>query len=347
MAGNVKEWCWNESQAGRMILGGGWNEPRYMYEDRDAQPALARAETYGIRLVKNIEPQPAESLAFVPSRVRDYSVERPIDDGAFAVVKNLYAYDRVELQARLERTEDAPDWRREVVTFDAAYGNERITAYVYVPKTARPPFQVVVYFPGADATMTPSSRSLNLTNVDFVIRSGRALVWPVYKGTYERRLAIAGPNAQRDVTILRSKDIRRTIDYVASRADLDAGRIGYYGVSLGAFNGILTTALETRLKANVLLGGGLGRVPAPPEVDALNFAPRIRVPTLMVNGDSDYQNPLLTSQLPLFRALTLPPDQRRHALFSGGHMPSQIHDVMREILDWYDRFLGPVTTIPQ
>ena len=26
-------------------------------------------------------------------------------------------------------------------------------------------------------------------------------------------------------------------------------------------------------------------------------------------------------------------------------MPHQIHDVMREILDWFDRFLGPVKTV--
>ena len=62
----------------------------------------------------------------------------------------------------------------------------------------------------------------------------------------------------------------------------------------------------------------------------------------MVNGDSDFQFPLETSQLPLFRLLGVPPDQKRHALFEGGHMPTQIHDVMREMLDWFDRFLGPV-----
>ena len=42
MAGNVKEWCWNESRGGRMILGGGWNEPTYMY-DGSRRAAAARA----------------------------------------------------------------------------------------------------------------------------------------------------------------------------------------------------------------------------------------------------------------------------------------------------------------
>jgi pimeloyl-ACP methyl ester carboxylesterase len=89
------------------------------------------------------------------------------------------------------------------------------------------------------------------------------------------------------------------------------------------------------------------RFPSPPEVDPFNFAPRIRVPTLMVNGDGDFQMPLETAQRPLFQMLNLPPGQKRHALFTGGHMPTQIHDVMREILDWYDRFLGPVANTPR
>ncbi len=86
------------------------------------------------------------------------------------------------------------------------------------------------------------------------------------------------------------------------------------------------------------------RAVLPLEVDPLNFASRIHVPTLMVNGRSDFQTPYQTSPLPLFRLLAVPPDRKRHALFEGGHMPSQIHDVMREILDWFDRFLGAVNT---
>ena len=103
MAGNVKEWCWNESRGGRMILGGGWNEPTYMYEDRDAQPPLKRQPTYGFRLVKNIAPQPAASMAYLPPYARDYSIEKPIDDAAYSVARSVYRYDPRPLNARLER----------------------------------------------------------------------------------------------------------------------------------------------------------------------------------------------------------------------------------------------------
>jgi hypothetical protein len=85
----------------------------------------------------------------------------------------------------------------------------------------------------------------------------------------------------------------------------------------------------------------------PPEIDTINFAARIRVPTLMANGVNDFQYPLEGVQRPQFVLLPLPPDQKRLALFDGGHLPSDMHKVIREILDWYDKFLGPIQTMTQ
>jgi dienelactone hydrolase len=344
MAGNVKEWCWNETRGGRVILGGGWNEPKYMYQDRDAQPAFSRTATHGMRLAQSIAPQPQSSYELVPAAARDYDVEKPIGEDAFAIVKGLYAYEPRPLNDRIETTEEASDWRRETITFDAVYGNERVILYLYVPTSAAPPYQTIVYFPGGDAPMLRSSRELNLANVDFLIRSGRALAYPVYSGTYERAVTPARPKTGREVTLARVKDFGRVVDYIATRRDLDSDRLGYYGVSLGATVGAIINAVDPRIKANVFLGGGLQRSKVPPEMDTLNFAPRMLAPTLMVNGASDFQFPLEGTQRPLFRLLSMAPDRKRHALFDGGHVPNQIHDVMREMLDWFDKFLGPVKT---
>jgi eukaryotic-like serine/threonine-protein kinase len=38
MAGNVREWCWNEFGGQRFIRGGAWNEPLYMFSSLDARP---------------------------------------------------------------------------------------------------------------------------------------------------------------------------------------------------------------------------------------------------------------------------------------------------------------------
>jgi formylglycine-generating enzyme required for sulfatase activity len=43
MAGNVREWAWNESGTKRYILGGAWNEPNYMFATQDAQAPFGRS----------------------------------------------------------------------------------------------------------------------------------------------------------------------------------------------------------------------------------------------------------------------------------------------------------------
>ena len=46
-------------------------------------------------------------------------------------------------------------------------------------------------------------------------------------------------------------------------------------------------ALETRFNASVLLGGCFSLQRPKPEVDQINFAPRVKIPTLMLNGRYD------------------------------------------------------------
>jgi hypothetical protein len=65
------------------------------------------------------------------------------------------------------------------------------------------------------------------------------------------------------------------------------------------------------------------------------------VPTLMVSGRQDFARPVETQQRPVFNLLGPPPDQKRFALFEGGHIP-RLQDIIREMLDWLDRYLGPV-----
>ncbi len=142
----------------------------------------------------------------------------------------------------------------------------------------------------------------------------------------------------------RVKDVQRVIDYIESRKDLDGSHVGYFGISLGSYVGVIFTAVEPRFKASALLAGGLASTPMPPELDAFNYAPRVRVPTVLINGNRDFSYPLETSQRPLFRSLGVAEPEKRHALLEGGHLPPDIQAVMREVVDWYDHYLGPVQT---
>jgi eukaryotic-like serine/threonine-protein kinase len=68
------------------------------------------------------------------------------------------------------------------------YGNDRVRAYLFVPRNVSPPYQVVVGFPPGEAFAIRSSRELSLRWAAFIVQSGRAFLYPVYKGTYERSL---------------------------------------------------------------------------------------------------------------------------------------------------------------
>lgn len=138
-----------------------------------------------------------------------------------------------------------------------------------------------------------------------------------------------------------SKDLGRSLDYLETRPDMDVGRIAYFGNSLGAAVGPQLIAVEPRFKAALLISGGsFEKVPA--EVDSWNFAPRVRIPVLMLNGRDDFLFPVESSQLPLFRLLGTPGKDKRHLLYEGGHGVITHSDVIKEALDWLDRYLGPV-----
>jgi tRNA A-37 threonylcarbamoyl transferase component Bud32/cephalosporin-C deacetylase-like acetyl esterase len=353
MAGNVKEWCWNQAGgalgARRYILGGAWNEPMYMFEIPHAQSPFDRSGTYGFRCARYSAPLSEALTGPVEIPTRDFAKEKPVSDEIFRFYRSIYSYDRTELKSRVESIdESSPHWRLEKISLDAAYGNERVIAYLFLPRNAAPPYQTVVYFPGRQALYLKSIDSLGVGFPDFVIRSGRAVLLPIYKGTYERRseTPAEGPSAIRDRTVCWAKDLGRSIDYLETRRDIDRDRLAYYGMSMGAAWAPVLTALEQRIKASVLVVGGFFFQKYPPEVDAFNFAPRAKMPVLMINGRYDFRFPLESSQLPLFRALGAPEKDKRHVLFDSGHMPPSMTPVIKEILDWLDRYLGPVKMKP-
>jgi hypothetical protein len=65
----------------------------------------------------------------------------------------------------------------------------------------------------------------------------------------------------------------------------------------------------------------------------------------MVNGREDFDLPYETAQLPLFRMLGTPAADKKHRVLEGGHLPSRPREIYKEILDWFDRYLGPVTPL--
>ena len=350
-AGNVKEWCWNESgevqgqQGERFIEGGSWVDQKYVFGSADARQAFDRSASNGIRLVKFID-EPERVLMGPMTRVfTDYMHAKVATDSEFKTYARLYAYDKLPLNAIVESSKEEPYWTKQKITFDAAYNNERMIAYLFLPKNASPPFQTMVYFPGLNVQVATNSTDLIDTEIfSFLVRSGRAVIYPIYKGTYERGTGKSIPRgtmAHRDFRIEQFKDFGRSIDYLEMRNDIDSKKIGFYGLSWGGGMGAHFPALEERIKLNILVHGGLRMEPALPEVDQINFVTRVKVLTLMLSGIYDFDFRPETSQIPMFNLLGTPAADKKRITYEVGHqfLPEQFP---KDALPWLDKYFGPV-----
>jgi cephalosporin-C deacetylase-like acetyl esterase len=349
MAGNVKEWTATEAESDkRWVLGGAWDEPNYMFVDPDAQSPWLRASNIGFRTVKYLDPGsvPQQAFAAVPSPRRDFSKEKPVSDQVFQAYRSLYSYDKTPLNPMLEQFGDEEDWKVEKVTYAAGYGNERASAYLFLPKKAKPPYQTILFFPGSNALLLRKFAIYPTAALDGILRSGRAVIYPIYKSTYERGDGWETDvpdtsNNWRDHVAMWVKDASRALDYVDTRPDLDHQKIGYYGYSWGAVMGAIIPAVDSRIQANVLALGGMEYSHSLPEVDKINFLPRVKQPTLMLNGHYDFFFPVDSTQIPFYNLLGPKKDQKKRVQYETGHNIPR-NELIKEMLKWYDLWLGPV-----
>jgi class 3 adenylate cyclase len=355
MAGNVREWCQNiQSNSGNaFILGGGWSDDPYSYNIIYGQDPMDRSVINGFRCIRYLnKPEEMDVISRdIPMQYRDYDKEKPVDDQTFEILLRQFNYDRTELNEQIEYyTTDNKEINYEKITIDAAYGNERLPMYLLLPENVEPPYQAVIWFPSTyPFELSDSKGFMNrfMTNNSYY-KNGRAVLFPVYKSSFERSddtyediLNHVETTAHKDLMIMWVKDVYRCIDYLETRDEIDIDKIAYAGVSLGAANGAIIPAVEKRINLAILNVAGLFHADILPEIDQINYLPRIDIPVLMINGKYDHIFPLESSQIPMFELIGTSPEDKKHFVYEHGHhVPS--HIVLREAFAWLDKYFGLV-----
>ncbi len=356
MAGNVREWCWNASDRnkGRYILGGAWNDPTYTFNEGGTLNPFDRSLTNGFRCIKYLSQNDIQKnlLKDITALPNIYDLGELVSDEVFAHFKRQFNYDQLPLDA-VEETVGVKDKDRtcEKIEFTAAY-EKRMFAYLFLPVNASPPYQTVVFFPGTGATWAPTfnpDKDTELPIVDFVLKSGRAVLFPILIGTYDRSHEwedddlIQESVNYRNYVIRLVQDIRRSVDYLSTRDDIDTARLAYYGFSWGATKGALMLALEPRFETGILVAGGIARLKPIDEVAEVNYLPRVYQPVLMLNGRHDLCCfPVEDSQKPFFDLLGTPQKDKKHIIFEeAGHIPTR-GSLGTETIAWLDKYLGTV-----
>jgi serine/threonine protein kinase/dienelactone hydrolase len=357
MAGNVREWCWNETSNGRCIRGGAWNDGTYMITIPIGAPALNRSGRNGFRCARYVDAAkiPASAFEMVknpesPSYSRGV---KPAPEDQFRIYREQFSYDAKDLKAIVEERKDQPEWVTERISFEAVYPGERMQLFLFLPKAGTSPYQSVIYFPGAGATF-PGNTVQNLEvglreTIRMVITGRRAFVCPVYQGTFGRNkdfpdsdTLVWGEDSHRYVEYLTQviKDFKRSVDYLQTRTDIDSTRLSYFGLSWGSCMGAIIPAVDDRLKASVLVIGGFLQKNIRKEMDQINYVTHVTVPTLMLNGKYDVVGfPYETAVKPMFDMLGTPKEHKRLVLADTDHFFPR-NDEIKEMDAWLSKYLG-------
>jgi dienelactone hydrolase len=189
--------------------------------------------------------------------------------------------ERTPLRPTVLETRSFPGYRREKIVFDARPGVS-VLAYVLLPVSARTPAPTMICVPGhgrgVDDVVGIDEQGRDRTNKDGyqhdfalqIVEAGLAAVAiePMAFGcrrdpiNARRGLAqkgcepVAGAALMLGQTLIgwRVWDIMRTIDYIATRRELDASRVGCMGISGGGTATTFATALEPRIRVAMVSG---------------------------------------------------------------------------------------------
>jgi formylglycine-generating enzyme required for sulfatase activity/pimeloyl-ACP methyl ester carboxylesterase len=345
MAGNVREWTANATGDGFIAMGGSWQDPPYVFSSMATPEGLFASPALGFRCVLRTGSAEAHGAGRIELARRSPSYQ-PVDEATYRSFLAHYRYDPVELEPETLETLETEDWTRLTVRFNGV-GEESILAYLYLPSGATPPYQTMVFLPGAGAFFGHPIDVQAEWLLGANIRAGRAVFSVVMDGMVGREWQPGRgfPDSNtvgfRDLMVRHSTELSLGLDYLETRDDIDMDRLAYVGMSWGAGSRAVLAAIDDRWDAVIFVGAGIDeRVqPTVPEALNVNFIPYIRVPKLLLNGRQDEEHPWLTRALPFWELLGEP--KELVLADNEGHAPS-LEVRVPAINDFLDRRFGPV-----
>lgn len=268
-------------------------------------------------------------------------------------VYNYYNYDHdLPLKDSVTLLQDSKDYKLSYVTFTSMH-NQRVIALLSVPKTSAGPYPVIILMHGLGDRKTVDYIE---TGNDYFLKSGYAVL----------RLDIADHGDRkvddydfsftdgyrywsRNIIIQTVFDLRRAVDFIETRKELDTSRIGFFGISLGGIIGTVFCGVEQRVKVPViaLAGGGMHLMFG---MDALsddtkdylsmiepnNFVEKITPrPLLMINAENDDIVPPMMSKL-MFKVADEP---KEIIWYPSKHHDIPIDKVYPDGVSWFKKYL--------
>lgn len=345
MAGNVKEWCLNNSTNGYSITGGSWEDIYYVYGDFGSVPGFFSSNSLGFRCIKNILPVENDPAALFINKNFQVPTYKSVGESEYKKLLTYYKYDKQPLNAKVVSREEKDNWIEEKIEFDCSLG-DRVTGFLFMPKNVQEPFQCIVWDPhgavydlGAPANWT--AELLFSGN----IKSGRALFVIVPKGSPSRKWEYGEQWPDVSTVLFRDRvlhwvtESRISLDYLATRKEINMDKLAWIPTS-HMISGLIVPAVDNRINSIVLIACGIypKSKTSLPEVNPVNFVSHYNKPTYFLYGKYDEAMPYNLLVLPFYKLLK---DIKAVELVNSGHIPP-IEVRVPIINKWLDESMGSV-----
>ncbi len=275
-------------------------------------------------------------LVAAPAIAAEPAIER-LGEEASRVVARVYDYDAtIPLEARVVEKIERDGLTREKIVFRGAQGF-LVPGYLQLPAGAKGPVPCVLllhgwsgskeswwtdggYISGGETRRALAEAGFAVLALDAQCHGDRIAENDFAPVNHFRDPDVSpsrkGYFTLEDIYIQTTRDYRRAIDYLASRPEIDAARIGVLGYSMGGTQTYLLAGVEPRVKAAVSVAA-----PAEPSRFSLvapqNFARAIgQRPLLAIMGRTDE---MCSEDHAAARDALLPGPNHELQFFDAGH----------------------------
>ncbi len=270
------------------------------------------------------------------------SIEPAVDDAEYKRILEYYSYD--------EGIPSDPvfygewPWRGPHTLYKISYRSvreQRVPAYLAIPKDkVSEKLPVVILMHGWNL-FWGKNESWVQDWIPILTAQGYVVLAPDHFLYGERKIeggfdqgSDRGPYYYRDWMCQTVVDLRRGIDYLLSRPDIDPERIAIFGGSLGGWIGSVLSAVEPRIKTSILSVPStefiMAQTPPGRIINSSNFFPHYKdISLLMILAKKDMKLRNLRAK-ELFK---LAPVQKKIIEYDEGHYldPEKYN---KEILEW-------------
>lgn len=284
-------------------------------------------------------------LAFTVIYASDTSENFPVSE--------YYTYDKaIPLKDSITLLKDTTDHTLFHVSYYSVH-DKKVTGLLSLPKNSASPLPVIILMHGLG-----DNKSVDYVSYgnDLFLKNGYAVLRIDFSQHGERKndvydFSLTGSykNWSRDIISQTVFDLRRAVDFIETRKELDSQKIGYYGISLGGITGTIFCGVESRIKVPIVaLAGGQLNLLYEKEalskeakdfvsiIEPLNFVKEIAPrPFLMLNAKNDEIVPPLMSNL-LYNGAKEP---KEIIWYDAKHRDAPLDIIFGDGLNWFKKYL--------